>query len=399
MKKIVVFLIILAYSVKGFTQVHTAFFENKDAFKHYTMLQTVSLQSIAVKKMQSFDIAKLLNEDKQTEEMSDVPFRFGYGFDVHYTLKDGTWEEQDDRYIWNLKIKSEGAYSLNFIFKELYLTDGAQLYIFNSSGTMVYGPVTKEQNIRKNETFLTDVIVGDEIIIQLTEPKTSESKEKSLLLISKVVHGYKNIFASLTEKNTGNNMTQSLGESASCNNDLACYSNWSFESNAVALVLLSSGTEWRSGSLLNNTSQNYTPYFLSAFHCIDTDYSETLSTTEINNAQNWMFKFKYKKTSCNGSTVTSSATYNQAAFRAAWSDTDFLLMELFNFNASTADAAYLGWDRTGNNPTSGTGIHHPQGDVMKISFDNDAITSNVSPIPWAVPGGTLISPVNTHWLV
>ncbi|MDR3287565.1 MAG: serine protease, partial [Prevotellaceae bacterium] len=358
------------------------------------MLQAVSLQSVEAKKMQSFDVAKLLKEDKQNEDLSDIPFRFGYTFDVNYTLNDGVWERHRGNNVWSLKIKSEGAYSLNFIFEELYLTEDEQLFIFNSSGTMVYGPVTKEQNIQKDETFLTDVIIGDEVIIQLVGTKVSEYKEKSFLRISKVVHGYKNIFASITE----NNIVQSLGQSAICNNDMACYPNWELESNAVALVLLSNGTEACSGSLLNNTSQNYKPYFLSAFHCIDADQNGVISTTEKNNAQNWMFRFKYKKSTCNGSTVTSYVTYNQATFRAAWLNTDFLLMELSNFNASTANVTYLGWDRTGNNPSSGTCIHHPRGDAMKISFDNNTITSNTSPIPWD-PVGTIISPVNTHWVV
>ncbi|MDR1347102.1 MAG: trypsin-like peptidase domain-containing protein [Prevotellaceae bacterium] len=342
-----------------------------------------------MKKMQSFDVAKLLKEDRQNEEMKDVPFRFGYGFDVDYTLKDGVWETQDDNNIWSLKISSKGAYSLNFIFEELYLSEGAGLYIFSVDGSMVYGPVIKEQNI-SGQNFLSDIIVGDEVILQLIEP--TSSTERSFLRITKIIHGYKNMFASLTDDD---NITQSLGASASCNNDVACYSAWANESNAVAMVLLSNGTEWCTGSLLNNTNQNYKPYFLSAFHCIDSNNDGTLSATEKTNSQNWAFRFNYKKSTCSGSTVTSYITYNNANFRAAWVNTDFLLMELTG--TPVAGLTFLGWDKTGNNPTSGTCIHHPKGDVMKISFDNHTITSNTSSITWQ--GSSFISPVNTHWVV
>ncbi|MDR2125488.1 MAG: T9SS type A sorting domain-containing protein [Prevotellaceae bacterium] len=386
MKKKIILLLMLIHSINGLSQVQSAIYENKDALLHYQKIKTSLSKSIPVKKMQSFDVTSLLNEDKQNEDMQDVPFRFGYGFDVDYTLDDGVWETQGDNNIWSLKISSEGAHSLNFIFEELYLTERSELYIFSADGYMVYGPVTKEQNI-SGQNFLSDLIVGDDIVIQLIEPVSSE--DKSFLRISKVVHGYINMFTSLTE----NNATQSLGESANCNNDVACYSSWVNESNAVALVLLSNGTEWCSGSLLNNTNQDYRLFFLSAFHCIDIDGNGTLSTTEKNNSQSWTFRFNYKKSTCNGSTVTSYITYAQANFRAAWANTDFLLMELIGM--PVAGRSFLGWDRTGNNSTSGASIHHPRGDVMKISFDNNTITPNPNSIPWQ--GSSFISPANTHW--
>ena len=37
--------------------------------------------------------------------------------------------------------------------------------------------------------------------------------------------------------------------------------------------------------------------------------------------------------------------------------------------------SWLGWDRSGNTPSNGAGIHHPQGDIMKISIDEDDFTT------------------------
>jgi hypothetical protein len=181
-----------------------------------------------------------------------------------------------------------------------------------------------------------------------------------------VVHAYKNLFQSFSEK--------SFDKSGDCNNDIKCFSNWDMQSDAVAVVLLSSGTEWCSGSLLNNTAQDFRPFFLSAFHCIDNDGNGSLSTSEKNDAENWMFKFQYKVTECNGSTVRTTYTYNHADFRAAWDTTDFALMELKNSPLGNDEITWLGWDRGSNTPTEGTGIHHPQGDVMKISFDTNALS-------------------------
>jgi len=50
-----------------------------------------------------------------------------------------------------------------------------------------------------------------------------------------------------------------------CHNDVACFPAWATESKGVALVLLSSGGSWCSGSLLNNVNQDNRPFFLPLF--------------------------------------------------------------------------------------------------------------------------------------
>jgi hypothetical protein len=53
----------------------------------------------------------------------------------------------------------------------------------------------------------------------------------------------------------------------------------------------------------------------------------------------------------------------------------------------------LGWDRSGNAGTSGVGIHHPMGDVKKISATN-SIVNHPNQIIWYE--GPSSAP-NTHW--
>ncbi len=343
--------------------------------------------------MQQVDIKRLLEEDKVTEGM-EVPYRFGYGFDVNYSIKDGLWEEDDTIRTWKLCITSPGAYSLNFIFEELLLSPDAKLYIFNPDGSMVYGPVTAEQNCSK-ELFLTDLVKGDEVIIHLAEPV--KSAEKSTFKISRVVHAYKNLFIQSEQNKMNTEAFPGVGNALSCHNDVNCFSEWQDESHAVAMVLLASGDYLCSGSLLNNTAQNFRPFFLSAFHCVDVNENGVLSDNEITNAGNWAFRFQYKK-SCNSSYVTSHVTYNRAFFRAAWQDTDFVLMELFYRPTTNVDSvSYLGWDRSDNISPFATGIHHPKGDVMKISFDEDILFVNNNTINWG--SINTISPVNSHWVV
>jgi hypothetical protein len=61
--------------------------------------------------------------------------------------------------------------------------------------------------------------------------------------------------------------------------------------------------------------------------------------------------------------------YNKADFCSAWANTDFALMKLKSPVSQNSVLTWLGWDKSNSIPSSGTGIHHPKGDVMKISYE------------------------------
>jgi hypothetical protein len=352
-------------------------FEKNKAFEAHPKFQ-VSRNSAPEKKMPAFDVARLLEEDKTLEGL-DIPFRFGKSFDVNMGLKDGQWAKTDSTEIWSLKISSPKAYSLNFIFSELYLPEGAELHVFNEDGSMVYGPVTEKQN-QYGRIFLTDIIQGESATIQIEAPL--KTKEEPLLTIQKVIHGYKDLFRSLKV---------GYGDSGACfddyNSDVICYPNWNDESDGVVQILLAGGDELCSGSLLNNTAQDYRPFILTAFHCIDIGDPSiindpdrgngVLSDDEISQAEEWLVRFRFRHTTCGGGVIANGFTFDDTHFRAAWNTTDFALVELqdniISDIYSVGAKVWLGWDRTGNIPSSGTCIHHPSGDIAKISFENNSL--------------------------
>jgi hypothetical protein len=80
-------------------QVATSYFDKKNAFDTFKVLNRGELNEEASSvEMPSFDVKKLLEEDAQMKGL-DVPFRFGHGFDVSYTLSDGKWETRNDKRI------------------------------------------------------------------------------------------------------------------------------------------------------------------------------------------------------------------------------------------------------------------------------------------------------------
>lgn len=350
-------------ALQSYAQVETHYYQEGDTTNVLPDYIFHKQNGITIK-MPAFDLEKMRKEDAEMEG-TDAPYRFGKGFDVSYTLSDGLWQDVDGGRLWALTFESEGALSLNYIFENIFLPDGANLFIVNHDNTVVYGPVTSEVCVPRESTFLTDVIPGASSTIYLFEPLTKINE--STLTIRRVVHGYRGFDFKQVER--------SLGDASSCNINVACYPAYEKESKGIALVMLSNGEELCSGSLLMSTNLSFDPYFLTAFHCIDTNKNKELSDSEKQAAKNWMFKFCFKKTTCNGNTLATSYTYNKADFCSAWKNTDFALMKLKSSVSNNTNLTWFGWDKSSSTPTSGVGIHHPQGDVMKISFDYDTFST------------------------
>lgn len=338
----------------------------------------------------SFNVQEMLQEDSINSAGNvSVPFRFGKGFDTDLSLtKSGAWQNTDDGRMWTMHFHSPGAKSLNFIFEDFHLPDSAELYIVNSDRTALYGPVTAPC-IPENGFFMTDLIPGDDVSILLYEPGICMGQSE--LKITRVVHAYRGF------SYNGDNEPSRSGELAPCHNDVDCFSDWNMESHAVAKVLLGSADYLCSGSLVMSADYSFKPYFLTAFHCLDSDCSESLSSAEQNAVNQWTFIFNYKK-GCGNGAINTGVSYNGAIFRAGNFDSDFALLELLsNLTNASNSHAWLGWDRSGNTPSSGTYIHHPNGAPMKISFDYQPLALETESIPWGACLGTNISPINTHW--
>ena len=90
MKKVILIVLIsivlCAFTTKA--QVSTTYFEGKDAFNSLLALRHSKVQELAAKKMPPVDVERLLKEDSEMEGM-DIPYRFGYGFDVNYMANIG----------------------------------------------------------------------------------------------------------------------------------------------------------------------------------------------------------------------------------------------------------------------------------------------------------------------
>ena len=171
-------------------------------------------------------------------------------------------------------------------------------------------------------------------------------------------------------------LTKDSKVSEACNVDTVCRvgelgANFVSAKNAVARMVFTQdgGSYLCTGTLLADTvTTSQIPYFYSANHCIANQaVASTLNTF-----------WKYESTGCgNGilganNQLTGGATYlysNAIQFDSQdnyLGGTDALLMRLNN--PAPAGAEFAGWDSTALPASSSViGIHHPAGDMKKVS--------------------------------
>ena len=122
--------------------------------------------------MPPFDLAEQLRLDSLEATGLRSGFRFAYKFmtdyrpensGVRFTLPDGTK-------VWRLGIRSEGALSLNVMFSENHLPEGARVFLYNNDQSEVLGSFNHLNNSERSILTVAQ-IKGDDLIYEYQEPK------------------------------------------------------------------------------------------------------------------------------------------------------------------------------------------------------------------------------------
>ena len=162
---------------------------------------------------------------------------------------------------------------------------------------------------------------------------------------------------------------------------------WRDQTRSVVRIrmVMMQGMGWCSGALINNTARDATPYILSAEHCLG-DFTPIWSQ--------WRFDFNYHSADCTNPANEpgpNSLTGCQPVSKNR--DTDFLLLEIDDAIPPAWDVYFSGWNRTLLfEPDHVALLHHPSGDIKKVTIENQAIQLWGNEINWtegyATPGGT-----------
>ncbi len=311
-------------------------------------------------------------------------------------LNAGQWTElsNGDR-VWRLKVKGKGGMGMALLFDDFFLPSGSMLHLYQPDGRQILGAYTSFNNPENNK-FLIGFIEGETAILEYYEPK--EVKGKGRLHIFRVDEIYERETLELAKAEFsifGGSSVEDLGFGASfdCHQNIACTMGQAFEKEkrAVARIILvvEEGTGYCTGSLINNTARNGTPYLLSAYHCQD-------SYTPLYDF--WRFDFGYEGASCqNPSSEPGFQSILGCTQRAGYRNTDFLLLELASAVPAAYEGYFMGWDRNpSNRSNNATIIHHPRGDIKKIARREDPVEVFANSIMW---NNEVMTPPNHHYRV
>ncbi len=297
------------------------------------------------------DLVALAAQDVINDQDKTVPYRFGYNHAVDLGIDNaGTWSILDDgTRVWRIGIECPNAISVNFEFDQFEIAPGSKVFVIDPSGAHI-GAFTSE-NDHGEHVLGVQPVRGPWIIVEYQVPA---GERLGRLHIGQVTHGYRDVF----------NYARAFGSSGSCNNNVICPEgdNWRAQIRAVAMIVVS-GSGICSGTLLNNCAQNGTPYFLTANHCLPGNL----------NVSTWVFRFNWDSPTCSPTTNgPTNQTISGATLLAHSAGSDCALLQLGSTPPASYNVFYAGWDHSGTIPTSQTCIHHPSGDIKKISFDVNA---------------------------
>ena len=318
----------------------------------------VNSESINTTKIQlpAINRETLAAEDAVTDKIKDIPWRFGVEYEVNITPSNqGYWTTEGDENIWRVAITGEDATCISLRFSEFNLEKGSYLFIWSPITHQFIGRFD-HRNIKEWGGLATGVIAGPEVIVELHQPVSRGVTAP--ITIDQAVYGYRNLLSyaeDITAKFRG-----PFGNSGACNINVNCPEGapWQTESRSVAIIV-QGGYGACTGALINNTSNDGTPYFLTANHC-------------LGNPGNWVFYFNHESATCNGSTGPTNQSVSGATTLVSNGSSDFALLELSSVPPASFNVQYAGFDASGNTPESAVCIHHPGGDVKKICFEDDS---------------------------
>lgn len=297
------------------------------------------------------DAARMIAEDASLLASGvKGPLRFGVNHVADLSMDNSGARVlmNDSTSVWRLVLYCPEATSINFVFGEFIIPHGARVFVWNEAGD-VLGAFTQASSGGRPSLGVSP-LPGDRITIQYEEP--ADLQGTGLLRITQVTHGYR---TSVGERG--------LGDSGACNNNVICPEGdpWREQIAAVAMIVVN-GNGWCTGQLINNCANDGTPYFLTANHC-----------TAGQDPANWIFRFNWESPTCDPTAAgTTANTVSGATLLESDEGSDVALLLLNTAPPASFNPWYTGWDATGDAPGSTTVIHHPSGDVKKISFDDNA---------------------------
>lgn len=344
----------------------------KESIPPQSLLLQLNREIASTFNVKALDFVKIALEDEQnTSTTRDLRFAVPRQADINMKTH-GEWLELEGKgRLWRLTINSPNALATILEYDQFHLPIGSTLHLYNEDQSHLVGAFTAKNNKGSEEvpgTFLTELILGRSVTLEYFEPVDVEYS--GIISISRVLLAYRDV--GHIKKHKG------FSDAGACQVNINCSDGSGYQTAKRAisrmLITVPGGAGWCTGQTLNTTRGGFDPYYLTANHCIEDAYD----ATGTNNAS-IIFYWDYEAAGCaNPSSEPAFITSSGAMVIANKADSDFALLWLLEdpFRDAGYVPHYLGWDAGTNPGAGGACIHHPRGDIKKISLFSQTPGSN-----------------------
>ena len=287
------------------------------------------------------------------------------------TPVDGNWYDVGGgARLWVGDVVSTEALGIRLHFKSFHLPAGAELAVYGpddksgAGGTLRNGfpgfdPERYVELYRGSEAqaartdFWTGTLVGERVRIEYLAPAGVGSSALPF-----AVDGLQHLYLDPVARLAKSLMEKAAGD---CHNDVTCFPEWADVAKSVSGIgiVFSGGTGFCTGQLINDLAGDFTPYYLTAHHCLSTR-KEAASSEYF-----WL----YQTSTCNGTPPTLDSVPRSvgATLVATGKASDYTLLMVEG--ALPGGLFWSGWtaERIADG-TAAAGIHHPSADFKRISF-------------------------------
>lgn len=347
-------------------------------------LELSPLFDVSVHEVAKPDMSDLVSEMRDRKKQH-LPIPAGKTIPTNFdVLKFGTWDflEEEGIKVCRAAFKAEGASFIGLNFSEISLPIGAKLFFYSTDVSSKLGPFT-DSDLSNTSSFSSGVIKGDELILELILP--TENRQKPTLEIESLIY--------LVDYSS--DASRDFGDADNCHVNINCDegNNWRDQQNAVVRILMYINGDygWCSGTIMNNTFQDCAPYILTADHCRSVKAGSEVADADF---AKWEFYFNYEGPKCRNpkesdvpvGKITGCKKVSNSG-KMAEGDPDFMLLKLSSDIPQFYNPFFAGWDARNIASNSGVMIHHPAGDIKKISTYSGTLESS----EWNT------SVKDTHW--
>lgn len=325
-----------------------------------------------------FAQVQMLESPRHLLQVQENPANYAAVAPLDYDLvRDGVLENSKDVVSYKASFEALNAKGIQLYFSKLDLSEGSILRLQNDEGKV---QIICSKDNPDGGPYASTLFRGEKLTMVLEmASKTAIDR----VVVEEYGYAYRDPFPPKAKRD--------FGTSDTCQVNARCAEGdqWDDEIRSVVRISAKVGGSafWCSGVLVNNTNQDCAGYIYSAEHCADGitpgDYEQ------------WVFYFLYESPDCSnpGSEgVLDQKTLTGCSKIASGggfgnTDSDFLLLKLTQEVPQFYNPHFAGWDRGDVVSDSGVGIHHPDGDIKKIS--------SYTSIPTTSSFGGSVS--DTHW--